>query len=539
MVQFLLDRYDIEKRFIELYTLGHQGAIDEAPFYLHALGFDGPPGQLGAELIASFNTRAQADEELSRYALNLPDAVRYPETIVLIDASNDRLPTGPESFRVLHDEITRSGIKARCVLVNTREELMAAVREKPRSALVISECVDAKAYNIEVLKTLEDKGVVVLPGRVTAPGAVFSNKGTTYQMLLDSGQEELVARYVPVPASQHSTSQVVSTLLDSVDQYARKWNTSRFFVKPVTGGSGVGGFRISVTDKGYFVPDLSKVTGEALEIHPVPMDVDPYNDQRLDELLWIFSLFASDPYYQKQYLWITLDTLKHRYGTGDEREALRQHLLTCETIHTSRAQERSLDRGHMQAKLEKAIRQYEEHFSKRYEPVFCEHIDFGAWGLRAHYRLTRRGIALESIYARIFQLALTEEGVSYVGSDNISNKHTGVLEAMRLTPITEKMVHTVGGKDAFLNILRKGGLASQALVSTQDAELRQHIPVRCQIDLAPIDGKIGEGNADTARGQALGTRWSDFTVNMREWFQDCLSYYSLHQNNKGSGSFSK
>ncbi|MEK6195169.1 MAG: hypothetical protein N2F24_13200 [Deltaproteobacteria bacterium] len=46
------------------------------------------------------------------------------------------------------------------------------------------------------------------------------------------------------------------------------------------------------------------------------------------------------------------------------------------------------------------------------------------------------------------------------------------------------------------------------------------------MDIAPIDGKIGEGNADTARGQALGTRWSDFVGNMRDWFRDCLNYYA-------------
>jgi len=180
----------------------------------------------------------------------------------------------------------------------------------------------------------------------------------------------------------------------------------------------------------------------------------------------------------------------------------------------------------MHAKLEKAIRRYEAHFSKRYDPVFCEHIDFGAWGLRAHYRLTGRGIQLESIYARIFQLALTEEGVSYVGSDNISNKHTGVLESVRLTPIKEIMADTVGGRSALLDLLKKGGLAASSLVATQKPDLRRRIPVRCQLDLAPIDGKIGEGNADTARGQALGTRWPSFAADMREWFQDCLKQYS-------------
>ena len=192
-----------------------------------------------------------------------------------------------------------------------------------------------------------------------------------------------------------------------------------------------------------------------------------------------------------------------------------------------------MDRNSMHTKLEDAVRRYEEHFSKRYDPVICEYIDFGAWGLRAHYRLTNRGIQLECIYARIFQLALTEEGVCYVGSDNISNKHTGKLESVRLTPIKEVMVNTVGGRTAFLNLLEKGGIAASALVSTQEPELLRRIPVRCQMDLAPIGGKIGEGNADTARGQGLGMRWSDFVANMREWIQDCLKLYSMRRSANG------
>ncbi len=533
MKYFSPETYDIKQRFVEFYSLGHKGPITEAPFYLHALGFDSEPGKLGVELISSFSKLAQKDEELSKHALDLPDATYFPDTIVLIDASNDRLPTGPESFRVLQDETRRLGINARCYLVNTQEELMGAVDKNPKSTLVISECVDSGAYNIDVLDNLERMGVVVLPGRVTAPGAVFSNKGKTYKMLQDAGKEDLLARYVTVPASDMNTSQVVSTILDHVDTFSQHWNTSRFFVKPVTGGSGVGGFRISRTNNGYFVPDLSKVTGDALEILPIPMDVDPKDDHRIEELLWIFSLFSSDPYYSKQYMWVDLETLRKRYETGDDRETLRQHLLKTAAVQTAGAEERSLDRDSMQAKLEAAVRQYETHFSKRYDPVFCEHIDFGAWGLRAHYRLTRRSIELESVYARIFQLALTEEGVSYVGSDNISNKHTGVLESVRLTPIKETMVNTVGGRTAFLDLLKRGGLAASALVATQAPELRCCIPVRCQLDIAPIDGKIGEGNADTARGQALGTRWSDFVANMREWFQDCLKYYSMRKSESG------
>lgn len=527
MKHFSPETYDIEQRFVELYSLGHKGPVAEAPFYLHALGFDSEPGKLGVELISSFNKLAQKDDELSKYALDLPNATRFPDNIVLIDASNDRLPTGPESFRVLQDEMKRLDINVHCILVNTKEELMKAVSKNPKSTLVISECVDSRAYNVEVLEILEDMGIVTLPGRVTAPGAIFSNKGKTYQMLQDAGKEDLLARYVTVPASEMNTSQVVSAILDNVDKFSQHWNTSRFFVKPVTGGSGVGGFRISLTNRGYFVPDLSKVTGDDLEILPIRMDVDPKDDRRLEELLWIFSMFSSDPYYSRQYMWVNLEALRNRHGTGDDREALRQHLFNTSTVQTAKAEERSLDRDGMQAKLEDAVRRYEAHFSKRYDPVFCEHIDFGAWGLRAHYRLTKRSIELESIYARIFQLALTEEGVSYVGSDNISNKHTGVLESVRLTPIKETMVNTVGGRTVFLDLLKRGGLAASALVATQEPQLRRRVPVRCQLDIAPIDGKIGEGNADTARGQALGTRWSDFVTNMREWFHDCLRYYSL------------
>ena len=34
--------------------------------------------------------------------------------------------------------------------------------------------------------------------------------------------------------------------------------------------------------------------------------------------------------------------------------------------------------------------------------MLCEYIDFGAWGLRAHYRVTSRGIELEALYGSEF-----------------------------------------------------------------------------------------------------------------------------------------
>jgi len=515
------------RRRAELYRLGHSGPAEEAPFFRHARGFDGEPGEYCAQRIAAFNDAAALDPALTQYRIDLPDADRFPKIFVLIDASNDRLPTGPESYRVLCDHLAAAGIDARCVLVNTREELLDAVRGDPTGSLVISETVDARTYNLEVVEALERLGAVVLPGRVTAPGSVFSDKGATYSMLEQAGHPELVAQYEPIRTEERSTEAVVAAILDRAAALSEPWGTRRFFVKPVTGGSGVGGFRLRLTDSGFYIPDLSKVTGKTSAPHPIPLDIDPTDEARIEELVWIFSMFAADPYYREQYLWIDLEELKRRYGADDDCEALRRHVVETAPLDARRAAERSLELEQARSLLLDAVQRFEAHFGRRYEPVLCEHIDFGAWGLRAHYRLTARGIQLESLYARIFQVALTEEGVGYVGSDNISNKHTGKLEPVRLTPIREIMVRAVGGEARFQELLRCGGLASIALIETQPEALRSAVPVRCQADLATISAKLGEGNADAARGQAIGTRWSAFVRDQREWFDDCVKFFAM------------
>ena len=50
----------------------------EAPFYLHALGFDSEPGKLGAELISSFNKLAQEDKELSKVRIGSFGCHQFP-----------------------------------------------------------------------------------------------------------------------------------------------------------------------------------------------------------------------------------------------------------------------------------------------------------------------------------------------------------------------------------------------------------------------------------------------------------------------------
>ena len=51
MKQIPLENIDIQERFIKLYALGHEGPIAEAPFYRHALGFDGEPGKSGTNIL--------------------------------------------------------------------------------------------------------------------------------------------------------------------------------------------------------------------------------------------------------------------------------------------------------------------------------------------------------------------------------------------------------------------------------------------------------------------------------------------------------
>ena len=130
------------------------------------------------------------------------------------------------------------------------------------------------------------------------------------------------------------------------------------------------------------------------------------------------------------------------------------------------------------------------------------------------------------MYHRVFQLAFTEEGLGYLGADNISNKQTGDLEILRLGPVNRIMMDAVGGKDALFETLLKGAEALMSLNDLIKGEDRCRVPLRVQIDLAAVSRRIGEGNADTARGLCLASRWTEFVYNAREWLKDSLSYYA-------------
>ena len=166
--------------------------------------------------------------------------------------------------------------------------------------------------------------------------------------------------------------------------------------------------------------------------------------------------------------------------------------------------------------------------------MVSEHIDFGMWGLRAHCRISKTGPVLETMYLRIFQLGFAEEGLGYVGSDSISNKQTGDLEKMRLGSLNEIMVKSIGGKKQLFKVLKKGAEALISLADLISENDERSVLIWAQMNLAAVSLRIGEGNADTARGLCLASTWSTFVNNTREWFDDSLLYYSWKKEGNGA-----
>ncbi len=510
------------------YTAG-SGEKDplKAPLYLRALIFDGKCGDFNVDLINEFNDFLSGRAVSKKEGLIVDGAVPaiMPEKILVINASHDDLPTSDETARIFEDLCREKGYDVPAIVVDRKEDLEKEIEGAEEKTLIISQCVDKEVYNTGLSSQLADKGVIIVPGRITAPGSVFSDKDSTYKLLSENGSRwDTVARYRRVPVENKSTKKVVEGIFSAVDELESELDHKTFFVKPHEGGGGLGGFRLTKHNGGYIIPDLSKVTGNNEEIHPTFIDIDAEDINKLREILWIYRLFASDEKMSRNYLKVTLPVV----GKEEDKALgiLKKYLFASEKKRKNRLAVMTASREEAKKRLVDSIDIFEKKFKKRYTPLVNEHLDFGLWGLRAHYRLSRTGPLLETIYHRVFQLAFTEEGLGYLGSDNISNKQTGDLEILRLGPVNEIMMNAVGGKDALFETLLKGVEALIELDGLLSPEERHHVPVRLQLDLAAVSQRIGEGNADTARGLCLASRWPKFVHNTREWLEDSLEYYS-------------
>jgi hypothetical protein len=510
------------------YVTGYKGDDPyEAPFYLRSLVFDGKDGDVNSSLIRAFNEHIKGGEKYAGQALTLPGIDRglLPARIVIVNASHDNLPTSYETARIFEDYLKEKDLNIGVKVVNDREELVTEAGCSDGFALVISQCVDRNVYNVALSEALEKEGTVTVPGRVTAPGSVFSDKDSTYRLLSDSGKKwDKVARYRKVSVEGKDTPGVVRGIFEAIDELSRETGDKTFFVKPHEGGGGLGGFRITRAGQGYIIPDLSKVSGDISEVHPTFIDIDTSSEARMRELLWIYRLFAADELMSANYLKIRLPVTGA--GGAEDLKVLREYLEGSREKRSKKLSGMIMAPEKAEKTLVRAIDIFETKFEKRYTPLVNEHMDFGLWGLRAHYRLSRRGAVLEAMYHRIFQLAFTEEGLGYLGSDNISNKQTGDLEILRLGPVNRIMLDSIGGEEALFDTLEKGADALMELARLVPQGHEGKVPIRVQLDLAALSRRIGEGNADTARGLCLASRWTDFVASAREWLEDSLAYYA-------------
>ncbi|MDP8258754.1 MAG: hypothetical protein P9L90_04970 [Candidatus Aadella gelida] len=512
-------------REAKYYTAG-QDVNDprNAPFYLRALVFDGQENEFGVGLVEEFNGFIK---EKYSDKLNYDSCEKYcdiPKKIIIVNASHDKLPTSDETARVFKDVLEKKRCDIPVRVVNKKEDLLAELEEDDNEILIVSQCVDKNVYNSDMVELLEKKGAVIVPGKTTAPGSVFSDKDSTYRLLSDNGKVwDEVARYRKVETENKTIELTVDGIFRAIDELVEETGDTTFFVKPHEGGGGLGGFRITVTDKGYIIPDLSKVSGDSSDIKPTFIDIDVEGEAKLKEILWVYRLFAGDKKLSANYIGVDLDI------TDDEASSLKvikEYLVRSKARKKEKLESMTMDKGTVRAALINAIGIFEKKFGRKYVPLVNEYLDFGLWGLRAHYRLSTEGILLETMYHRVFQVAFTEEGLGYVGSDNISNKQTGELEILRLGPVNSVMLGAIGGKTSLFDTLGKGAGALVLLSGLLSDEEKVKTPLRVQLDLAAVSHRIGEGNADTARGLCLASRWSEFVKNTEEWLEDSLRYYA-------------
>ncbi|MDP8217766.1 MAG: hypothetical protein P9M03_03460 [Candidatus Theseobacter exili] len=498
-----------------------------APFFIAAKKFDGLEAEYNGKLIDQFNKHLKINTEFNAFRLNREECEVSPDKIVIIDASNDSLPLSHESMRIFKTSLDKKGVQIPIVVVNERDELLKALDGNAHDTLVFSQCVDKRAYDLSLCNVIEENGAVVVPGKLTAPGSVFSDKARTYDLLSKNSSEwDLVAHFYAVHVGDDSVEEVVERIMAAVDDMECQLGIKKFFIKPAEGGGGLGGFRILKHGDDYLLPDMSKVSEKSSVAHPSFIDFDADNPHVIRELLWIYDLFKTEESTRDTYLKLNIEQMQKEMGLSSREETMKAYLgVSGEKQHEAMGKE-AKTRAETAQTIVNAVCDFENKFQKRYHPIVNRQIEFGTWGLRAHYRLSTEGIILETIYSRIFQIEFSPDGIGYVGADNISNKQTGALEIVRLVPINKLMVNAIGGEAQLFRALSSGAKAMVQLLESLPEEERCRVPVRVQIDLAAPSALLCEGNADTARGLSLASNWERLIRNSNEWLEDALSYYS-------------
>ena len=498
--------------------------------------FDSAVGDLNETLIERLNQWAAREPRFADLRIRKEDIpARRPGEILLLDGSPSRLPLTAETARVMSAHLKRLGLSIPVRVLNRREELLARAAKAPKELLVISQAAQRSLYDANLAEVLETRGVVVVPGPLTAPGGPLSNKKTTYRLLNGGGlvgkdTEEngdgrrLTASYEAVELNGEGPEAAAAAILDAAFALAQKWGARTLFIKPQEGGGGRGCFRLDVYSNGFGFPDLSRLGIAADSAMPLPLSLNAENDAHLRAMGWLMRRFRASPATSKAY--VKTRSAAPEISEDAFPDALRQTLRDCAPRLDAQLREASHSRKDSIRLLANAIENYEQLFGTRYLPLVCDWIDFGLFSARVHLRLGREGPIAETLYARLFPIEFSDDSIGVVGVDSITNRTEGGMELNRYAPLVPALVAYAGGAERLCEKIRGAFHAFARFLSLVSPEERGRAPVRAEFDLSPLNGLIAEGNADPVRAQCANSRWLRFSENCAQWTEDALSFYS-------------
>ncbi|MBS3060761.1 MAG: hypothetical protein J4432_04620 [DPANN group archaeon] len=491
------------------------------------------------ELLLGIN--AKIKEKLGkRHSLTtLGDEINVlPERVVIIDGTSVGLPFGRQMERSINYYLEKwlgAGHGINIQRVHTREDWQKAVEGIEDKTLLVELATSRNIFNKEDHKRLKESGCVIVPGSISVGGEILSDKQKTFNYLSNNGTDlRLVAKYEAVKHAEDK-KELAGGIINAVDEL-NKDGIERFFIKPAAGGGGKGGFRLIKIRDMYLVFDLSRLTGKLEEpVLPYYFPIASDQDDVIDSFVWVFAFFVKNKL-DKQYIETPIEDLMKKYNAETKRDALKalvkdKNERPLSEIYTpeflERFNKKLLTRSETIELLANAI----EAYPYDYAPVVCEHLTYGPFGLRAHYRVNINGIKPETIYARIFQTQLSENGIGYIGLDNLSNAITGDIEEVRASPMHHELIKGVGGFEALEKTLINGAEAASKILDAMPEDEKGIYPVRLEFDMTALEHKLHEGNGNSSRDLALNNSWGNFVENNAYWFFAALACYQ-HEKKK-------
>ncbi len=521
------------RRKISLYRLTPDASNGHWDLARVSREFDSASGNLTDSIIEQLNCWSSEASPFRNFHLHNAEGSRYPDKILLLDGSPNRLPLAGETKRVADEYLQAKGLSIPVIVVNRREDLLARIAQAPGQTLILSQAAQRSLFDVQLAKALQERGAVIVPGPLTAPGGPLSNKKNTYEILnsgwfgleeQNGGPPRVTGRYQPVSVNGAGASAIAETILDTAKLLAEKWGASTLFVKPQEGGGGRGTFRLDVLPQGYVLPDLRRLGLPADHIVPLPLTLDPDNRNHITALNWVANRFASSPATSKAYIpdMKLADEIRSKKGGATVAHVYKKGFAQIR----NQMQEAAETREQARMRLARAIESYQQLYGVPYQPLICEWIDFGLFGIRAHFRISRKGLIVEALYVRLFPVEFSKKAIGGIGVDSITNRENGGMEFNRYAPLVPPLVASVGGRDVLVQKIQNAFHAFACFLSLLPQEEREKLPVRAEFDISPVSGFVVEGNADPVRGHCSNVSWERFRANCLEWMEDALDYYA-------------